>query len=176
MDPDGFHRDNQAASAFWWFVPVPHAYYLKNLWKCTTRSFSGHVQPFQKRVGDEPLWGNVRGAPLGKLLHAALLEKEPNDRDVKTCAQWYELDKSCDIRDPDGFNRKSTAAPTFWCLVPVGQTYYSSRVSRCSTGSYMAYNHAQPFACSTRSEQEMYGLEENPLASLILSVLASPNT
>jgi hypothetical protein len=134
------------------------------------------MQPFQKDVSHA--WDDLSGdsaSPLAKLLHASLLERNPSDQDMKTCAQWYALDKSCDIRDPDGFNRKSTGSSAFWCFVPVGETYYSTRVSRCSTGSYMAYNHAQPFGCSTRDEQTMDELEEHPLGSLILKTLRSPH-
>jgi hypothetical protein len=69
------------------------------------------------------------------------MEKRP-------CAEWYKLDKSCDIMDADGFQRNNNAASAFWFFVPVLKEYYDDRKFRCSITSFNKINHVQPFQLS----------------------------
>lgn len=91
--------------------------------------------------------------------------------DVKTCSEWYELDTTKDIVDPDGFFRRSEVAAVFWYYVPVTKTFYQKKSARCSTTTYQRFGHRQPFVHTADIKKSFGKYCEHPLSSLIFSLL-----
>ncbi len=96
--------------------------------------------------------------------------------EVKTCSEWYALDTTRDIIDPDGFFRSSKAAPLFWYYVPVTKDFYEKRCNRCSLMSYNAMSHRPPYEFTFKLKQSFDVYWQHPLSSLIFSVLLQDTT
>jgi len=99
--------------------------------------------------------------------------KKKMPRILRTCSEWYQIDQTCDIVDPDGFHRSSKVASTFWFFVPVEKSYYESRKRRCTTMSFNKMGHLQPFMKSQFDEDEMDTFLKSEIGNLIWCQLIS---
>ena len=63
---------------------------------------------------------------------------------LKTSHEWYEMDHSYDILDPDGWPRSHYGAEA-WYFVPITQTEYSQRLNVSTCTSYMKNGHLPAF-------------------------------
>lgn len=64
---------------------------------------------------------------------------------LKTSSEWYRLDTSVDIVDPDGWDRDSSNGVLYWFKVPITKAEYNRRTSRSTTKSFSKNGHAEPF-------------------------------
>jgi hypothetical protein len=93
------------------------------------------------------------------------MEKRP-------CAEWYQLDKSCDIFDGDGFNRGNKSASVFWYFVPVSRDYYENGMCRCSVVPFNKINHIQPFQLLDEDRKMWQEFQNSGLGKLILQSMS----
>lgn len=65
--------------------------------------------------------------------------------DMKTSDEWYKLDKTRDIIDPDGW-RKMPRPADYWNNVRIIKEEYEDRAYKCSVGPYNYRDHKSPFS------------------------------
>lgn len=91
--------------------------------------------------------------------------------ELKTSYEWYQEDKTMDICDPDGWDRKSKAVSAFWHKVKISRREYEARKATCSTLSYNMLNHASPFPKDKNCEWYMEQHSEAELRAQISAPL-----
>ncbi len=62
---------------------------------------------------------------------------------MKTSSEWYQEDKDCDIRDPDGWPRDESGFE-FWYFVLITKEDYQKRKS-LSTPARYTEEHPEPY-------------------------------
>jgi hypothetical protein len=67
-----------------------------------------------------------------------------NDEIRKTSAEWYAIDTTCDIMDPDGWRRESKPNH-FYYKIPITKKEYDDRMRRCSVCGFGKLEHRHPF-------------------------------
>ena len=64
--------------------------------------------------------------------------------ELKTSDEWYKDDKTCDILDPDGWNRSKTNNID-WFQEKITLKQYKKRLNNCTISEYGYRNHECPF-------------------------------
>ena len=87
--------------------------------------------------------------------HVSLRKKPSESLHIKTsetpkkypAAYWYDQDKTCDILDPDGWDRSESSHPSYvWNYVLISKEQYDRRRRVCTVAPYMTIKHRHPFA------------------------------
>jgi hypothetical protein len=100
------------------------------------------------------------------------VDPKPKIPILKRCYEWYLEDKSCDILDPDGFNRSNKHTGIFWNYMPVPYEYYKSHRDQCTFSSFNAYGHPQPFVHKKGDQGIWLEFIEQPIANMIFELIS----
>jgi len=76
-----------------------------------------------------------------------MLKFAKSDRaELKTAAQWYARDDTCDILDPDGWDRSPNGSKIWWTQ-KITEAEYQTRRFKCTICEYnnKYSKHKQPF-------------------------------
>lgn len=69
-------------------------------------------------------------------------------QNLKTSEEWYRVDQSCDIFDPDGW-RSLPDPHDYWYNEPITESEYIKRLRASSITKFMRHGHASPVTKST---------------------------